>query len=263
MQKENKFKKIFKNIGAFFDKIIFPKNIKCIFCGKDIDDFENQPYCDDCEKDLEFNNGNRCLICAEPIDEDVVCYCCKTHKRNFKKAFCPFVYSKVVRKAILAYKDSNRRYLAETFAKYIAKSIKDSGVEIDYITFVPLTKKKEKSRSFNQSKLLAEEVAKILDVKVVSLFEKTNDKHSQKTANYFERQANMIGLYSLVSDKLEENRNYLIVDDVITTGATMNYCAGLLNKSVKNVYVCAIARNKKRLKSETEGKNIVPKREYY
>ena len=240
-----KFKEYIKKIGNFFEHLIFPDDIKCVFCGTDVSDFEAKPFCEDCEKEIDFNNGHRCMICDEPIEnEAVVCDRCQKNKRNFKKAFCPFVYGGKVRTAILGYKDSNQRYKSKTFAKYIANKILESKISIDKITFVPLTKKKLRERSFNQSKLLAERIGDILGVPVVEMFEKTKDTKGQKFASYKERQENMSGMYNLLPIKLSKDENVLIVDDIITTCATVNYCSGLIAKKVKNVYVCAIARNK-------------------
>ncbi len=246
---KQKFKDKMKDLGKKFAKwcndLLFPENYKCIFCGTDIPDFENKPYCNECEKVLPFNNKNKCIICDEPIDnEATVCDSCQKHKRYFKKAFCPFVYEGIVRSAILGYKDDNQRYKAKTFAKFISKEIESSDVKIDMITYIPLTPKKERKRGFNQAKLLADEIGKILNVEVVSVFNKERDDKEQKFSSYRERQEKMKGLYSLKSVAFKKEQNVLIVDDIITTCATVNYCAELISKKVKNVYVCAIARNK-------------------
>jgi len=242
MKKNN----VWQKIKMWINDLLFPENIKCIFCGVDVPHFEDRPYCDDCEKKISFNNKNKCTICAEPIDnEATVCDVCQKTKRYFKKAFCPFVYEGIVRNAILGFKDSNRRYMAKTFAKYIAKEIVDAKIKIDIITFVPMTKKKTRERSFNQSKLLAEEVGKIFDLPVVALFEKTRDNKAQKYLTAKERSAAIDGLYVFNKTKLESDVNVLIVDDIITTGSTINYCASLIEKKVKGVYAAAIARNKK------------------
>ena len=239
-------KEFFKKVRAFFDKLLFPDDIKCVFCGRDVPDFERKPYCDDCEKTLPFNNGHRCIICDEPIDnEAIVCDSCQKQKMYFRKAFCPFVYKDAVRSAILSYKDSNHRYLARTFAKFIVEEINKSNIKLTKITYIPMTKKKEKERSFNQSKLLAEEIGKLLNIEVVSLFEKTKDGVAQKFLSAKERMESMRGLYVFNKTRLSKSDNVLIVDDIITTCATMNYCASLISKKVNLVYACAIARNKK------------------
>lgn len=241
----DKFKNFFAKIGNFLSNLFFPDNIKCIFCNRDVADFENKPYCDDCEKELPFNNGNRCQICSEPIaNEATVCDSCQKRKRSFKKAFCPFVYETSVRKAILAYKDSNKRYMAKSFAKFIADEIVSSGVKIDVVSFVPLSKKKLSKRGFDQARLLAEEIAKRLNVECKTLFEKVKDVKTQKLSSFKERQENTVGMYKYLSGNLKRKDNVLIVDDIITTGATIDACSKLVEKKCENVYVAAIARNK-------------------
>lgn len=241
-RKENSWVKKFKN---FLSELFFPERYKCVFCGTDVPDFDNDPICDDCKKTLPFNKGNRCLICSEPIDnEATICDSCQLHKKHFKKAFCPFVYDGKVRNAILGYKDSNRRYLSKSLAKFIADEIKASAVKIDYITFTPLTEKKKKKRGFDQAELLASYVAKELDCECVRLFEKTRDGKTQKKLTYKERQENMVGMYKLLPHKFHRTDKVLIVDDIITTGATIDACAKLICKRVSDVYVAAVARNK-------------------
>ncbi len=255
--KNNNFKarflQFFKKIGEFFDKIMFPEDIKCIFCGRDISNFDEKFWCDDCEKEITLNNKNRCLICAEPIDnEATVCDFCQKNKRYFKRAFCPFVYDGKIRSSILSYKDSNQRYKAKPFARAIAHEILASGVKIDTITFIPLTAKKKKKRSFDQAELLATELGKILKIPVVCLFEKVREGKMQKQSTYKERQTNIKGMYVLKDVKLSKSQSILIVDDIITTCASVNYCSSLIANKVQNVYVASIARNKLKFTEETE-----------
>ncbi len=248
MSKTESKHNFWKRFKAFWEHLLFPDDIKCIFCGRDIFNFDEKPFCEDCEKTLPFNDGSRCIICDEPIDnEATVCDSCQKYKRFFKKAYCPFVYQGDVRKAILSFKDSNQRYKAKAFAKLIAERILKDNVKLDKITYIPLTKKKLKERSFNQAKLLAEEIGKILNVEVFDLFEKVKDNKGQKFASFKQRQENTLNMYVLKSVKLSKKENVLIVDDIITTCATVNYCAGLISSKVKDIYVCAIARNKLRM----------------
>ncbi len=229
----------------FFDKLLFPDDIKCIFCGKDIPNFADKPYCEECEKHITLNNGNRCMICAEPIEnEAIVCDICQKNKRNFKRAFCPFVYDGKVRSAILAYKDGNKRYLAKAFADAMAKDIEKENVKIDIITYIPLTAKKKKLRSFDQAELLAKELGARLNIPVECLFERVKEGHAQKFSTYKERQENIKGLYKLNKVKLKKTQSVLIVDDIITTCASVNFCAGLVANKVKDVYVASVARSK-------------------
>ena len=80
-----------KKFISAIKNLIFPEEYKCIFCGQDIPDFQNKPYCDECEKVLSFNNKNKCLVCDEPIEnEATICDVCQKHKRYFKKSILSF-----------------------------------------------------------------------------------------------------------------------------------------------------------------------------
>ncbi len=235
--------KAFKGVGEWMNHLLFPDDIKCIFCGDDISNFYDKPYCEDCEKTLPLNDGHVCKVCDMPIKADEeVCDFCKKEKKFFERAFCPFIYEKEVKNKILAFKDSNKRYLSKGFAILIAKRILSANININYITYIPMSAKGEKRRGFNQAKLLAEEIGKILHKPVVCFFNKDKDFEKQKSLTYKERQAAMIGMYSLKEANIKRTDNVLIVDDVITTTATVNYCAGLLHPKVNKVYVCAVAR---------------------
>ena len=84
---------------------------------------------------------------------------------------------------------------------------------------------------------------------LLSLFEKAKEeKTAQKFLNFAERQKNIVGLYKLKKVNLNKNMNVLIVDDVMTTGATLSFCSGLLKNKVKNVFVAAVARTKLKIK---------------
>lgn len=240
-QKNHKFADIFSKISVFFDKYLFPDDIKCIFCGKDIPLFYEKPYCENCEKDLTFNEGNRCLICDMPIkNEAKICDFCQNNKRYFKKAYCPFIYKDKIRQAILSYKFDNRRYMAKGFAVLIAKYIND--LKVDLITFVPMTKNKQKERSFNQAERLANELGKILNIPVLKTLEKIKDTDEQKILDYKERSKNLKDAFRIINRDLIKDKSVLLVDDILTTCATVNTCAEYLSKHA-TVYVTAIARN--------------------
>ena len=228
-----------------FLRLIFPPDIKCIFCGKDINHFYERPFCDSCGKTLSFNVGNRCRICDEPIEnEAIVCDNCQKRKHYYRHAYCPFVYVDKVRQNLLSYKSDNRRYLALGYALLIVKYIGEDIKNFDLITYVPMTKTREKERSFNQSKLLAEEISKLTDLPVVESLKKNFDTKAQKELNYNERLKNIQNIFSIINKKEIKDKNILLVDDIITTCATVNACAKELSKYANSISACAVARNK-------------------
>ena len=225
---------------------LFPKNFKCIFCGRDIKDFDTQPYCEECAKQNFFNIEKRCMYCDTPIfDESTICDFCKEKHKSFDKAICPLIYKDNVRTRILKFKDDNAKYLAEPFARIIQKRLIDEKINFDYIIPVPLHKSKLKKRGYNQAEILAIQIGRLFDKEVKKdLIIKTKETANQKTLNFQQRQNNMVEAFVSTDKNFIKNKNFLIVDDVITTGATVSACASLLkNKGAKNVFCCAIARN--------------------
>ncbi len=218
---------------------LFPDKFKCIFCGKDIpSDF----ICKDCLKQDIFNEGNRCEICDTSIKEgNIVCEHCQKMKRHFKKVYSPFRYDGIVRKAILQFKSDGAKYLAKGFAEFIAQRLEVEQLEYDVIIPIPSHKKTIRKRGYNPAKVLAEELSKITSKPVVDVLYKVTQTKNQKLLNYNERQTNLENSIMLLNNSVIKNKNILLIDDIITTGATIETCAKLCNKA-KNIYACAVAR---------------------
>lgn len=249
-----KISDFYHNFIYHFDRLLFPDDIKCIFCHRDISNFCEKPYCTSCAKKISFNDGNRCRICDCPIgNEAKICDYCQKNKRYFLKAFCPLVYGDIVRENILEYKSDNKRYLAKAYAIIMSAYIKKIVNKIDIITYVPISKHRLKQRSFNQSQRLAEEISKIIKKPVVECLVKNFDTHEQKFLSYDERQSNLKSCFTLKKEVNIKDKTILLVDDIITTCATVNVCSEILSKQAKTIFVTAIARNK--LKGKTQ-KNI-------
>lgn len=111
------------------------------------------------------------------------------------------------------------------------------------ITFVPMFKKKEKQRGFNQAELIAQKIGKMTERRVVPLLEKIKDVPSQTELNKEEREKNVKGIFRVLKQFSASFSDVLLVDDVWTSGATMNECCKVLRKAgVKKVWGFTIAR---------------------
>ncbi len=251
--KPNKFwqgvKKCLGKTGSFSLDLLFPQDMKCIFCGNDIPDFEDKPYCIECEMKGVLNNGHRCRICDVPIHHmgEICEYCDKTNKHyispKFDKAFCPFLYNKTTKGAILRFKDDNGRFLTKTFTKYICNAIKEANIFIDIIIPVPSHPKTVRRRGYNQAELLANEIGREFNVEVnTTCVLKDKYTKQQKTLNFAERRRNIRESLSFQNLDLFKNKNVLIVDDVLTTCSTMNAITEKLKPYTHNIYVATIAR---------------------
>lgn len=250
----------------FFRKILdllFPKKLKCIFCGRDIINFDDQPYCDSCANKDFFNNGEfRCKCCDEPltIDEEY-CYFCKKDHKEFSKTLSPFIYKDEVRKAVIKFKSDNAIYLAEPMAKLMAKRIKEENLEFDIILPIPLSEKSLKKRGYNQSELLANEIGKLLDKPVRNdILLKVKETKHQKELGFNDRQNNLKDAFQIKHSKDIKDKKILLVDDIMTTGATANQCAKLLKKYASEIYVTVFARRQLTIKKDTVFNRIFNKK---
>jgi len=234
-----KTKEKFKNFINKTLDIVFPDNISCIFCGKDVIDGD---ICPSCKEKFVFNSGNRCVFCDCQIKEgNIVCDHCKTAQPLFKKCFCPFVYNEDTRSSILKLKSDSAKYLAKYFAKHIYDRLIADGLVYDIIVPVPSHKKTIKKRGYNPAQALAEQLSKLSGKPMQNLLIKTALTKNQKFLNFKDRQNNLENSITITDVNSVKNKIVLIVDDIITTGETINACAKLMHKS-KEIYACAIAR---------------------
>lgn len=239
----NKLIKFCKKLGNEILDLIFPTNTKCIFCKDEIIDFDKTPYCEKCAKEA-FNKGTKCSICDTQIKEgNVICDHCKSHRRNFIKCYCPLNYQADVRKSILSFKDSNAKYLAKSYAKIIFDYIKGDNITFDYITYVPSHKKKVKRRGYNPSQVLAEELSILFNKPCIESLLKITETQQQKNLSFNERAKNLENSMIVTNAKIIKGKTILLVDDVVTTCATIDQCAKLLSHFTSKIYASAIARN--------------------
>ena len=235
----NKFFVFLKKFGNGALDVMFPDNFKCILCGRDL--AEDGYFCKDCLREDIFNDSNRCVICDTRVPKgNIICNHCKS-KRSFKRCVCPLNMDGNVKRAILKFKDDNARYLVSPFANLVAERLKKDGINFDVIVPVPSHKKSVKKRGYNPPELIALRLGEIFNKPVLQALEKTVYAKKQKKLDYEKRQANLFDTITLVNKDMIKDKVVLIVDDVVTTGATMNTCAALM-RGAKEVFCCGIAR---------------------
>ena len=203
------------------------------------------PKCPFCRKLLKDGAETMCLSCSESLPKvrDG-----ETFKVDFMtKAVAPLYYEKQVRESFLRYKFNRVSAYATAYAPLMAESIqKELDGTFDCITWVPLGKKRLRKRGFDQSALLAENVAALLNVPLVCTMKKVRETKVQSTLTTpEERRGNISGAYSLVNAEAIQGKRVLLVDDILTTGATMAECARvLLLGGAESVCGAAFARKR-------------------
>ena len=215
---------------SVFDSIldlVFPR--KCVFCGKVI---KKSDICNECRAKLPYTKGDEI-----------------TQKLPFVSAcVSPLFYENEVREAFLRYKFSNEQAYAVKFGKFMAECVKNNldYEGIDVISCVPLSKKRFRKRGYNQSRLLAKEISERLGIPEKELLKKNKDNLAQsKTKSSKERLINVAGVYSMQRAADVNRKTVLLVDDIVTTGATISECARILRRAgAERVFAVTYARHR-------------------
>lgn len=185
---------------------------KCIFCSKNIS--SKKLFCDNCKNETKVYQKNFAIKIGK--------------KREFLKVYWPHKYSGEYRRNLLRFKFNRVTSFSKSFATVICDTIDIDPRNVDAITWVPMTKSKEKLRGYNQAELIAKEVAKITGIPLKECIVKIKDNEIQHTLKYNERQLNVKNAYQFKDDI--NGQKIIIVDDIITTGATISECTKTLLK---------------------------------
>ncbi len=187
-----------------------------------------------------------CVVCAEP---DVIGHCgwCRALPVAVDGIRAPYVYSRdsLVRSALIQFKFGDVRAMAAELAGHLAECMARYGLDADAIAPVPSHPRRLRERGFNQAALLAVELGKATGVEVrEALLSRTRDAPSQlSVAGPANRWANVAG--SFVCAEPITGLRLLLIDDIVTTGATMSACAGALKASgAREVWGLAVARTR-------------------
>lgn len=214
----------FKDGLCFLLSLFFPN--RCIFCNKLIDPF--QDYCDECKEHIPFIKGEICTHCGASKKD---CECDKRKKLNYASIISPLYYLDNVKNCIHRFKFNDERTIAKPLARLMLQTMHEhySNINFDYITYIPMYSKRERHRGYNQSRLLARELSKLTGIKFADkMLVKLYDTDNQHECTGLERTGNLIGVFD-VSDKFDvKEKNILLIDDVKTSGATLNECGKML-----------------------------------
>lgn len=231
----------FKNFINGAKNVLFPVNLTCEVCGKDV--FENERFCPDCLKTLPFNDKYICLKCGRAIQENYpVCLQCKSNMPIYSAARSAFLYEGDIIKLIRKFK-TGAKYLADLFSEYLEKTFIEYYGGADYILSVPMTDSAIKKRGYNQAALLAQKLSEKVNVEYrKDALVKTRSTADQKFLNVNERAENLLGSFRVHERKELNGKTVVLVDDVLTTGATANAVAkALFSAKVQRVLVLTVA----------------------
>ena len=190
--------------------------------------FFNENYCFFCKENI-IKNSYLCEECISKIqkyDKDIF----NDYGEEYFKKDILFYYSGILKIKIKEFKFENGVYLKKPFGKLIYENLDKSLIEkMDYIAYVPSSKKKMKLRGYNHSKLLAEEISKYSNIPLFDNLRKIKKTKSQHFLSLEERSVNLQNSFLVDCDL--SGKNILLLDDIHTSGATIDECYKELKKA--------------------------------
>ena len=215
----------------------------CDSCGAELFDYPRHRLCGECEAKLLKTGESFCEKCGRATRAAGVCLTCKTHAPKFTKAFSPFPYVGTAAKLVNRMKNGDPRlalYLGERMTERFLSQTQETDL---LVIPVPTTENRLKDRGYNQAETLAKSVASSLEragknvALDVEVLQRTKENTAQKQLGFTDRAKNIAGAFHLHKRKLVKDKTLLLIDDIMTTGATGSACAELMiHAGAKAVY---------------------------
>ena len=212
---------------------------RCAGCRKD-----NVRWCLDCQAKVKvIHQSHICLLCGIPQPGANLCQECITYQPVYTAVRSWGWYEGPLRSAIHQLKYHNDMGVSEELAKPLAHLLTGLNWQVDLITAVPLSKKRRHERGYNQSALLARWLGLTTEIPFrESVIVRSRDTSSQVGLHAHERRQNVMGAFTARS-QFAAGKSILIIDDVTTTGATMQACAQALQAAgASQIYGLTLAR---------------------
>lgn len=196
---------------------------KCMLCGAEV--FDNSGLCSRCYSLMPLNNGKTCIRCGCSLETlEQYCINCSHGNKYIDKAYSVYMYEGSVPKVIRSVKFSNRADRIYILAQNIAYKAKQLQLHCDIVCNVPMIMSAQKVRGYNQSQLLSWYFCDIMGMQYCDALVKVHNTIPQEQLSRTERRANLAGAFR--ADKaLVKGKHILLIDDVMTTGATLDSCA--------------------------------------
>ena len=184
----------------------------------------------------KLNKEGLCIKCRNILEKLAIFQITKENlqERYFQELISIFPYEGMVRQLLLAYKFHEKSYIYVCFVNFILKNEKifEKLQSYDTIIPVPISKKRMKERGYNQSLLIAKNLSKELNISLqVNCLLKTRNIIEQSKLNKEQRKDNIQNVYELKNGEILNNKRILLIDDIYTTGSTVNECSKILQQA--------------------------------
>jgi competence protein ComFC len=231
--------------------VFFPAG--CRICDQLLTGASRVPICEECLDSFATVPDRKCEICGQPLpalseneDEQLVCRACQERTYAFERARSYGIYDGALVRSILLLKWEQLEPLGAWFAERLAELVRREGAILaaDVVVPVPLHRDRERERGYNQASFISKPLARKLGLphKAVLLM-RTRARPDKQILSLEERWESVRGAFATRPGSQVDNKRVLLVDDVMTTGATLDACArALLESGAKSVLGLTVAR---------------------
>lgn len=232
--------------------LVFPPDIYCICCGSYIEPGMPYSLCAECIEKIHWANGRNCIKCGKPLQDTFHgdrCYDCLEMQHSFRKGYTCTGYGLLERAVLMDLKYREKPYIAEFLSDAMADMISWKR-KWDVVISVPISGKRMQKRGFNQADLLASGLASRLEIPYIKkALVRTRDTVPMRGLDAAQRHSNIAGAFALTPEAKAsiKGRDILLVDDIFTTGSTLDECSRVLKAngaSAVDVYTFAAGANR-------------------
>jgi ComF family protein len=211
---------------------------RCIGCQS-----RGTPLCEPCRAELPYLPRGLCARCATHRSGGATCRGCRHLSSALSNVHAAFAYQGAARTAVLSLKVRSGRYLVPLLGEFLQEALAIRPMHADVLVPVPLSNARLQQRGFNQAALLAERIAPMLEAEVAHALAR-EERPMQKRLGAEQRLTNLRGAFRCPAPERVLGKAVLLVDDVVTTGATVSACADTLAQAgASRVNVLAFARD--------------------
>ena len=205
--------------------LFFPP--RCIGCER-----EGKYICDSCCEKLPLISPPVCTICGRPLTDRNSCPGCIEGPVAIDGIRAPFLFHGIIREAIHEFKYRNLKSVAPLLAGFLQDYLLENPIPGDVLVPVPIHRKRHRERGYNQSSLISRELSRKNGLPVIEdcLIRRINTPPQIRTTSASDRRKNIADAFTCINDTLE-GRHVILVDDVSTSGATLNTCAEVIKSS--------------------------------
>lgn len=241
-------KRLWQKLTASFVHLCFPSH--CLYCGDELPP-NDLVLCEHCAPLLELiNSAERCSTCFNPLDNPFlpICQHCCLYPSSYVKVAAAFDYEYVAAALVKRLKYGKISWLSKGMAAYLVVQFYSLNWPLpDAIVSVPLSFMRQLDRGYNQSALIAEEMGKMLNRPVWNILERRSGDFSQAALDFEQRRRLDAGSFLMQQEHSIQNKVLLVVDDVMTTGSTLERCAEALRRGEPSaLYALTFCRTRSR-----------------